>query len=165
MRRAVFLVGIYSLLGCSTEKDPQPTVEPSKDFELAYKFRNLGDANVEAVFLESWTYFPRVDRSYSYYSRYIDITPFQEIRHISKDSSYAKHHVYPGCATYMSVILQFRHSVYTAFPSSNPYFDKADYRRREFELPAHVVEKAADGTVVFNWPSDTLKYHEKRYYY
>ncbi|WP_133274036.1 hypothetical protein [Hymenobacter radiodurans] len=160
---------VLSFAACSKDNDdnPVPTKsEPKPDFTVGYYFTNQGDSKVETVWLQTKTFYPGKNASESnrlqfYDNTYPNITPTQQIAHVFTEPHMDKK-LYPGCTTYMTVVLRFRNRVYTPFPAAAVPAD--GHRFRVFELPADTVTAAANCTRSFNWPSDTLKYPEVRFY-
>ena len=164
--RILGLCSIVTFYACSKdhEETPAPTA-PEPDFTVGYYFANQGDASVETVWLQTRTYYPDKNaagnhRLQFYDNTYPNITPFQQIAHVFT-SPHMDKKLYPGCVTYMKVIIYFRKGVYTPFPATTTTVDQ--HRFRVFELPAKTVTPKANCTRSFNWPSDTLNYREVRW--
>jgi len=162
------LVCAVLLAGCSKKDDPapKPQPEPKKDFTVGYFFNNQNDSRLQTVWLQTLTFYPNKNgpgnnRLQVYDNTYPDITPSQRIAHVFTEAHMEKT-LYPGCITYMKVILMFRTPVYTPYPAATPPAN--GHRFRVFELPPDTVTEAANCTREFNWPTDTLKYRELRYY-
>ena len=164
----LLLTSVFLLTGCRKDIN-EPALTPAKDFSLGYYFVNHGDGNIKTVYLDSKTFFPEKkgpgnNIQNNYYNTYENIGPNQTITHIS-DAAWMEKTLYPGCLTYMTVVIQFNHAVYTAFPATAPSsVPPGGYQLRKFEMTVDTVTAAAKCERVFNWPADTLKYRELRYY-
>jgi hypothetical protein len=163
---SLLLIGL-ALASCQKEEAPQPQPVPvAKDFTLGYQFINQGDARLETVWLQTKTFYPdkngaRNNTLSIHDDTYPNITATQHLTHAASSEARLKT-AYPGCITYMKVIIRFRTPGYTPFPST--VAPSGGYRTRVFELPPDTVTAAANCTRTFTWPADTLTYPEVRYY-
>ncbi|MCI1186839.1 hypothetical protein MON38_05365 [Hymenobacter sp. DH14] len=161
-RKYLPLLGIgLALASCQKDEVPAPV---NKDFTVGYHFINQGDARVETVWMRANTFYPDKygpgNNAMNIYSdTYPNITPNQRLSHIAATLDKT---LYPGCITYLKVTIGFRTPGYTPFPVA--VAPSGGYRIRVFELPPDTVTAAANCTRTFQWPSDTLKYPEVRWY-
>jgi hypothetical protein len=156
-----------ALASCQKDEAPHPASVPvQKDFTVGYNFINQGDAGLETVWLQTKTFYPDKNglgnNALSIHDdTYPNITSTQHVSHAASSETRLKT-AYPGCITYMKVIIRFRTPGYTPFPSA--VAPSGGYRTRVFELLPDTVTAAANCTRTFTWPSDTLTYPEVRYY-
>jgi hypothetical protein len=163
----LFLTVGLALASCQKDEAPQPDPVPvEKDFTVGYHFVNQGDARLETVWLQTKTFYPAKNgpgnNTLSIHDdTYPNTTSIQQVSHAASSETRLKT-AYPGCITYMKVIIWFRTPGYTPFPSA--VAPSGGYRTRVFELPPDTVTAAANCTRTFTWPADTLSYPEVRYY-
>jgi hypothetical protein len=154
-----------ALLSCKKD-GPEPGPTPKPDLTAEYFFTNQGDANLETLGLESRTFWPNVcgtgcNTMHLFGKMYYNVTPTQRIRHVSDELG--RRDLAPGCLTQFEVRLVFRNPVYTPYTTAQP--PASGYKVRLFVLPVDTIKDPTKGKYTFNWPADTLKYPEKRWYY
>jgi hypothetical protein len=166
MLNKILSIGIAIALSGCHKAEVEPVEPAKKDFTVGYFFINKGDSNIDKVSLQTETFYPNVDGRVGYNSQqtfsklYESVGARDSIAHLFT-GQYMKKTLYPGCITYMRVVLLFKTPVYVPYPYTTPANPpRGGYRTRIFELPPDTVTAAANCTRTFRWPVDTLRYKE-----
>ena len=155
MRKILSIFLSATLLMSCVKENPAPVL-PEK-YVVKYTFVNEGDANVRGTVLWTNTYFPQESSICFFDQAFSRVAPFDTlVKSIEGTYAYA---AYPGCTTTMFIRIEFKQPIFSNYPEVD-WYGEGRSDRRYYYIPQNVIGKAEDATVVFHWPSDTLKWTE-----
>jgi len=145
-KKIIFLVLLILVFSCQSPDEPQVD-DSEKTFELTYKLKGLvtsdgklTDPEIKAAFLESITYYPKINQSIYLYKLFQNYE-FKEVLSMKPDTP-----VYFGCER------DFQIGIAKNWDTTN-----ARIEWKIYHFPRDTIKSFSDSVFWVIWPTDTVK--------
>lgn len=146
MKRKTLLVALVLIISCQSPNTP-PLDDSEKTFELKYELKGmvtadgkLTDPEIKAAFLESITYYPKINKS-NYRYHLFQNYEFKKIPSMKPDWP-----VYFGCER------EFEIQIAKDWDTTDVFIEWKVYH-----FPMDTIKSFADSVFLVTWPTDAVK--------
>ena len=151
----IFLILIPITLVAACKKD----TPAAKKFNLTYQVINQGDPDVDTIMTATKTVYSGQLKINWDYALFNDITPHDSIILSSPPQ------VYAGCQASLSVSLRYKTPRWSQLYADSLRSGESGLaigwtRTRAWQLPTVTLASPADSSIIFRYPSDTLRAKE-----
>jgi hypothetical protein len=162
--RTFFTVLAISLLFIACRKDAGRP--PRETFPIEYQFINNADANVKAAVFYTTTFYPNdtIDASGDstslinwYDHAFNDLNPGDLVRLPLNKKGYV------GCVTQLKIRVVFKKPMFSPVLFDAGWDQFMTYSRN-YVGPVDTIRSPSQNIIKFNWPQDTLRYTEVKYF-